>query len=391
MLSRSPVSSCSPSSSSRCRRSSATSARSSSRTSRSTPIGVIGLNILTGYTGQISLGHGAFMAVGGYTTAILMVDHGVKDIWTIPVAGLVAGLAGFLFGIPALRLSGLYLALATFAIAVATPAVIKKFEELHGWRHRAQHLRAGAGDGVVRARRLPGLHAHVQRFHLRAELGRRASSCTSSRGCSFAAAPVARCDPCATARPRRRRSASASRGTRRSLSRVSAFYAGVAGALFAIATTFVNPGYLPRRVVDLPARRCRRRRARVARRDRVRRDRDPVPARSGRRARVSARCYPGFIVEETKRPGAPAMVYGVRPDPADVRPADGRFGFVRARSPVRCAAGTIGRSDRSRPHRRAARPHDRSCGSASPALALALVAVPGCPGRLDRRAPPTPA
>ena len=74
-------------------------------------IAIIGLNVLTGYTGQISLGHGAFMAVGGYTTAILMADHGVKDVWTIPLAGLVAGTAGFLFGIPALRLSGLYLAL----------------------------------------------------------------------------------------------------------------------------------------------------------------------------------------------------------------------------------------------------------------------------------------
>ena len=79
-------------------------------------LALIGLNILTGYTGQISLGHGAFMAVGGYTTAILMSDHGVKDVWTIPIAALVAGVVGFLFGIPALRLSGLYLALATFAI-----------------------------------------------------------------------------------------------------------------------------------------------------------------------------------------------------------------------------------------------------------------------------------
>jgi len=95
-------------------------------------IAIIGLNVLTGYTGQISLGHGAFMAVGGYTTAILMADHGVKDIWTIPIAGLVAGTAGFLFGIPALRLSGLYLALATFAIAVSMPAVIKRFEGFTG-------------------------------------------------------------------------------------------------------------------------------------------------------------------------------------------------------------------------------------------------------------------
>ena len=95
-------------------------------------VALTGLNVLTGYTGQISLGHGAFMAIGGYTTAILMADHGVKDIATIPLAIVVAGGAGVLFGLPAARLSGLYLALATFAIAVATPAVIKKFEGFTG-------------------------------------------------------------------------------------------------------------------------------------------------------------------------------------------------------------------------------------------------------------------
>ena len=95
-------------------------------------IALIGLNVLTGYTGQISLGHGAFMAIGGYTTAILIADHGVKDIWTIPIAGILTGVVGFLFGIPALRLSGLYLALATFAIAVSMPAVIKRFEGFTG-------------------------------------------------------------------------------------------------------------------------------------------------------------------------------------------------------------------------------------------------------------------
>ena len=57
-------------------------------------VALIGLDILTGYTGQISLGHGAFMAIGGYTTAILMTDHGVKDIATIPLAIVVAGIAG---------------------------------------------------------------------------------------------------------------------------------------------------------------------------------------------------------------------------------------------------------------------------------------------------------
>ena len=108
-------------------------------------IALLGLNLLTGFTGQISLGHGAFMAIGGYTTAILISDQTrrssssaissratCKDIWTIPIAGLVAGLAGFLFGFPALRLTGLYLALATFAVAVATPAVVKKFEDFTG-------------------------------------------------------------------------------------------------------------------------------------------------------------------------------------------------------------------------------------------------------------------
>ncbi|HSC91358.1 MAG TPA: branched-chain amino acid ABC transporter permease, partial [Gaiellaceae bacterium] len=95
-------------------------------------IALIGLNVLTGYTGQISLGHGAFMAIGGYTTAILVADHGVKDVWTIPIAAVLTGVVGFLFGIPALRLSGLYLALATFAIAVSMPAVIKRFEGFTG-------------------------------------------------------------------------------------------------------------------------------------------------------------------------------------------------------------------------------------------------------------------
>ena len=95
-------------------------------------VAILGLNILTGYTGQISLGHGAFMAIGGYTTAVMVGHHNVRDVWTIPLAGLVAGGAGLLFGLPALRLSGMYLALATFALAVALPAVLKKFDHFTG-------------------------------------------------------------------------------------------------------------------------------------------------------------------------------------------------------------------------------------------------------------------
>jgi branched-chain amino acid transport system permease protein len=84
-------------------------------------IAILGLNILTGYNGQFSLGHGAFYALGAYTAAIMMAHWDVGYYWTIPVAGTVCFGAGFLFGFPALRLEGLYLALATFALAVATP------------------------------------------------------------------------------------------------------------------------------------------------------------------------------------------------------------------------------------------------------------------------------
>ncbi len=95
-------------------------------------IAIIGLNLVTGYTGQISLGHGALMAIGGYTTALLVVHEHWRDVWTIPLAGVVAGVVGFVVGLPALRLSGLYLALATFALAVAMPDLIKKFSHFTG-------------------------------------------------------------------------------------------------------------------------------------------------------------------------------------------------------------------------------------------------------------------
>src|SRR6267143_1454579 len=77
-------------------------------------IAATGLNILTGYTGQISLGNAAFLAVGGYSTAFLA-NHGVPFLVTCPASGIVAALAGMVFGIPSLRLKGLYLAMATLA------------------------------------------------------------------------------------------------------------------------------------------------------------------------------------------------------------------------------------------------------------------------------------
>lgn len=88
-------------------------------------IAIMGLNLLTGFNGQFSLGHGAFYAIGAYTAAILMDNYEVSYFWTLPVAGVICFISGFLFGLPALRLEGVYLALATFALAVATPQLLK--------------------------------------------------------------------------------------------------------------------------------------------------------------------------------------------------------------------------------------------------------------------------
>ena len=95
-------------------------------------IALLGLNMLTGYNGQISLGHGAFFAIGAYTTAILLERTGIPYWATIPIAGAICLVVGFLFGLPALRLEGHYLALSTFALAVATPQLLK-FRLLEHW------------------------------------------------------------------------------------------------------------------------------------------------------------------------------------------------------------------------------------------------------------------
>jgi branched-chain amino acid transport system permease protein len=95
-------------------------------------IALLGLNILTGYSGQISLGHGAFYALGAYVTAILMDKAGLPYWATVPAAGAICLVAGFLFGLPALRLEGLYLALATFSLALAVPQILKYFEHWTG-------------------------------------------------------------------------------------------------------------------------------------------------------------------------------------------------------------------------------------------------------------------
>jgi branched-chain amino acid transport system permease protein len=198
-------------------------------------IALVGLNLLTGYSGQISLGHGAFMGIGGYTTAILITDHGLRDVWTIPVAGAVAGLAGLLVGLPALRLTGLYLAVVTFGIAVAFPQLPKKYEHFTGGS-------TGKGTGVYRAEL--GFHTTANRWLyyvtwtialvllavawalLRGKFGRTLQAVRDSEV------------------------AAASSGINIPLYKtaafgISAFYAGVAGALYGIANYLVTPSLYP--------------------------------------------------------------------------------------------------------------------------------------------------
>jgi branched-chain amino acid transport system permease protein len=113
-------------------------------------IALLGLNLLTGYSGQISLGHGALVGVGAYVTALLSLGRpglellqleppswlplgdGMRPIFTIPIAAAVTGLLGVLIGIPALRLGGISLALATLALAVSFPVLMKRFAETTG-------------------------------------------------------------------------------------------------------------------------------------------------------------------------------------------------------------------------------------------------------------------
>jgi branched-chain amino acid transport system permease protein len=101
-------------------------------------IAVLGLDILTGYTGQISIGHGAFMAIGGYTTAVMSRDHNTNLFVTMLMAFAICFVVGLLVGLPALRLSGVYLALLTFALAVSVPQLPLQWSKFLGGRDGVQ-------------------------------------------------------------------------------------------------------------------------------------------------------------------------------------------------------------------------------------------------------------
>jgi branched-chain amino acid transport system permease protein len=196
-------------------------------------IGILGLLILTGTSGQISLGHGAFFGIGGYTFAVLGQKFGVPYWLSLPLAAALSGIVGLGLGLIALRLEGIYLALATFALAVATPSTLKHFKSVTG----------GSQGLVLPSLGVPGpLHAAitseqwlyyltwatagvlflVTAFALGGRLGRalRAIRDNEVAAISFGVNP--------------QRYKTLAFGW-------SAAYAGIAGAIVAIATGFVSP------------------------------------------------------------------------------------------------------------------------------------------------------
>ncbi len=196
-------------------------------------IALLGLNMLTGYNGQISLGHGAFYAIGAYTAAILM-DKANFPYWaTIPVAGIVCLAVGFAFGLPALRLEGLYLALATFALGVAMPQILKH-KDLEHW--------TGGSQGVVIMKPEPPGWLPLSQdqwlyfFTLAWTVLLFVAGWNLLRGRVGRALVAIRDQPIAA------QAMGVNTALYKSLTfGVSAFYTGVAGALGAIAVQFVAP------------------------------------------------------------------------------------------------------------------------------------------------------
>jgi branched-chain amino acid transport system permease protein len=196
-------------------------------------IAILGLNLLTGFNGQFSLGHSAFFAVGAYAAAIMIEGFDVGAYWTLPAAGAICFVFGFLFGLPALRLEGIYLALATFALAIAMPPILK-LSPLEPWTGGVQGILVSKPDvpfGLPLSQD-QWLYYVVLAVGLVLALG--ATNLVDSR--TGRAVMAIRDNPIAAR----------AMGINVSLYKtltfgVSAFYTGIAGALGAVAVSFVAP------------------------------------------------------------------------------------------------------------------------------------------------------
>jgi branched-chain amino acid transport system permease protein len=196
-------------------------------------IAILGLNLLTGINGQFSLGHSAFFAIGAYTAAIMMDRFGIDYYWTLPAAGVVCLVFGFLFGLPALRLHGIYLALATFSLAVATPQILKSgpLEEWTGGVQGIVILKPDAPFGLPLS---PDQWLYYLTLAVVIAMFAAAANLIDSR--TGRALIAIRDNPIAA------RAMGIDISLYKSLTfGVSAFYTGVAGALGAIVIQFVAP------------------------------------------------------------------------------------------------------------------------------------------------------
>lgn len=196
-------------------------------------IAILGLNLATGYNGQISLGHGAFYAVGAYTAAILMSNFDVPYWATLPVAAAVSAFIGFLVGFPALRFTGLYLALTTFALAVAVPQLLK-FKLIEQWTGGVQGIVISKPDAPFGLPLNPDQYLYLFTVAVAAVLFLLAWNLIRGR---IGRAMMAIRDHALAAEAMGINLARLKTGT----FAVSAMYTGIAGALSAIAVEFVAP------------------------------------------------------------------------------------------------------------------------------------------------------
>jgi branched-chain amino acid transport system permease protein len=196
-------------------------------------IAILGLCLLTGINGQFSLGHSAFFALGAYTAAIMMDRFGINYLWTLPTAGIVCLVFGFLFGVPALRLHGIYLALATFSLAVATPQILKS-TPLEPWTGGVQGIVILKPDAPFGLPLSPDQWLYYLTLLVVVVMFGAAANLINSR--TGRALIAIRDNPIAA------RAMGVDISLYKSLTfGVSAFYTGVAGALGAIVIQFVAP------------------------------------------------------------------------------------------------------------------------------------------------------
>ena len=270
-------------------------------------IAILGLALLIGFNGQISLGHGAFYAIGAYTTAILMSSWDVPYWATLPISAVVCALVGFLIGLPALRLDGLYLALTTFALAVAMPQILK-YKAFEDWTGGVQGLVIDKPEAPFGLKLSPDQWLYSFTVAVAVVLyviawnivrGRMGRAMMAIRDHAMAAEAMGINLPMVKTRT----------------FALSAMYTGLAGSLGAIAVQFVAPDSFGVYRLDLPVRRPDRRRRVLHRRHPDRRGLHRVRAqlrRQGLQGRAGRRLWRdpdrGDVPDAGRGRGVPAQL-----------------------------------------------------------------------------------